>query len=40
MRHFKFALARVQPSDLSSYENLSAKFQRLTSSGVRDVTTT
>lgn len=40
MRHFKLALARVQPSDLSAYENLSAKFQRLTTSGVRDVTTT
>lgn len=40
MRHFKFALDRVQPSDLSAYENLSAKFQRLTSSGVGDGTIT
>ncbi|KAF9612517.1 hypothetical protein IFM89_000439 [Coptis chinensis] len=33
MEHFEIGLGRVQPSDVSSYQELSSKFQRLVLSG-------
>lgn len=31
MEHLRFAIEQVQPSDVESYEELTAKFQRLVS---------